>query len=182
MVHFLRRDLRIEMVKSIVKLFQIQLEYIFENNKKQDHACWDSLYADDAEHIIGTVFVILQNYINSSISDLYPELSELYIKYKLDEKIGNSNSTKIELIISVANYYKHRDLPTNLRKDTSKHFENLGIEYKHFYDLEKTKYSHKIGADSPVFGGFSYLSDSWDLNDLLKIASEWRENLWLVGK
>ena len=29
---------------------------------------WDSIYADDTEHLVGTVFIVLQNYINSSIS------------------------------------------------------------------------------------------------------------------
>lgn len=148
--------------------------------KKQGHIYWDSVYADDTEHIVGTVFIILQNYINSNISDLYPEISKLYPKYELDKKINNSNSTRIELIISIANYYKHRDLPTYLHKNTAKHFENLGKKYKNFYDSENNKNFHKIGADSPVFSGLSYLSDSWDINDLIQIVSDWRENLWLT--
>lgn len=180
MEHYLRADSRIKIIENLIKPFQSQLEYIFENSKKEGHIYWDSVYAEDTEHIVGTVFIILQNYINSSISDLYPELTKLYTKYEVDKKINNSNSTRIELIISIANYYKHRDLPTDLRKDTAKHFENLGIEYKYFYDSENSKYFHKIGADSPVFSGLSYLSDSWDFNDLIQIVSEWRENLWLT--
>ncbi len=179
MEHYLRTDSRIKLIESLIKPFQLQLEAIFENSKKEGHIYWDSVYADDVEHIVGTVFIILQNYINSSISDLYPELSKLYTKYEMDKKINNSNSTRIELIISIANYYKHRDLPTDLRKDTVKHFDNLGIEYKYLYDSENGKYFHKIGADSPVFSGLSCLSDSWSLNNLIQIVSEWRENLWL---
>ena len=180
MGHYLRIDSRIKIIENLIKPFQMQLEYILENSKKEGHIYWDSVYADDTEHIVGTVFIILQNYINSSISDLYPELLKLHTKYEIDKKINNSNTTRIELIISIANYYKHRDLPSDLRKDTAKHFENLGIEYKHFYDSENGKYFHEIGSGSPVFSGLSYLSDSWDLNDLIQIVSEWRENLWLT--
>jgi hypothetical protein len=35
-----------------------------------------------------------------------------------------------------------------------------------------------MGADSPIFNGLSLLSEGWELNDLIEIVSEWRENLW----
>lgn len=182
MGHYLRKDLRIRILKNLVNPFQLQLVDIFENSKKEGHIYWDSVYADDTEHLVGTVFIILQNYINSSISDLYPDLTKLYHKYTIDKTIDNSRTTRIELIIAIANYYKHRDLPSVLHKDTVKHFENLGIEYKEIYDHESNRYFHKIGADSPVFNGLSYLSESWDCNELIQIVSDWRENLWLTVK
>jgi hypothetical protein len=179
MTHYLRIDSRINTVKKLIKPIQIEFEKIIIHNKKEEYIYWDSVYSDDAEHLVGIVFIVLQNYINSSISDLFPDLKEIHSKYQLDKEINNSKTTRIELINAIANYYKHRDLPKQLHGNTAKYLENLEIEYKNNYDLENGKYSHKLGAESPVFKGLSYLSDSWDLNDLIDIVSDWREQLWL---
>ena len=130
MGHYLRRDSRIETIKNIIDPFQKQLNNIEEICKKNGFDCWDNFYADDTEHLLGTVFIVLQNYINSSISDLYPELIKLHCKYTLDKKVNkNSQTTRIELIIALANYYKHRDLPTKLHKFTTNPLVDLKIEY-----------------------------------------------------
>lgn len=179
MGHYLNADFRINILKKLINPLQLQLVDITECSEKEGDIYWDSVYADDVEDLVGTVFIILQKYINSSISDLYPDLTKLYSKYAVDNKIDNSQTTRIELIVAVANYYKHRDLPSVLHKGTVKQFENLEIEYKEFYDPENTKYSHKIGSDSPVLSGLTYLSKSWDLNELIQIVADWRENLWL---
>lgn len=36
-----------------------------------------------------------------------------------------------------------------------------------------------MGSNSPVFTGFSLLSELWSFDDLINIVSEWRENMWL---
>ncbi len=180
MVDYLRNDTRIKIIKNLISPFELQLNQIVEHCKKENFNYWDGIYADDTEHLVGTVFIILQNYINSSISDLFPELSKLNCKYTLDEKINNSKTTRIELIIAIANYYKHRDLPNELHKGTAFSLDNLDIEYKEIYDMVNGKYFHKLGSCSPVFSGLSLLSESWDLNDLINIVSSWRENLWLT--
>ncbi|MGK0366759.1 MAG: hypothetical protein ACI85O_003834, partial [Saprospiraceae bacterium] len=56
--------------------------------------------------------------------------------------------------------------------------EDLKIDCKEIYNLENNKYFYKMGADSPIFNGLSLLSEGWELNDLIEIVSEWRENLW----
>jgi hypothetical protein len=179
MEHFFRKDTRIENIKNIINPFQKQLNNVAELCKDDSFDWWDNFYADDTEHLTGTVFIILQNYINSSISDLYPDLTKLHLKYSLDQKVlENSKTTRIELIITIANYYKHRDLPSELHKYTIKPLEDLNIEYKEIYDIENNKFFHKMGASSPVFNGFSLLSEKWNFNDLIKIVEEWRENLW----
>ncbi len=121
MHHCLRSDSRINAVKKLIKPIQIEFEKIIIHNKKEEYIYWDSVYSDDAEHLVGIVFIILQNYINSSISDLYPDLQKINLKYKIDEEINNSKTTRIELIIAMANYYKHRDLPEKLYEHTAKH-------------------------------------------------------------
>lgn len=179
MGHYLRIDTRIGVIKDIISPFQLQIDNIKEICEKDSFIYWDDFYADDTEHLVGTVFIVLQNYINSSISDLFPDLSKLFTKYSIDKKVNNAQTTRIELIIAIANYYKHRDLPPKLAKHTLKSLNDLNIEFKEIYDVENDKYFHKIGSGSPVFEGFSLLSEFWNFNDLINIVSEWRENLWL---
>ena len=178
MTHYLRNDTRIRVIRNLMTPFIKQLNDIREICKKDNFKYWD-IYEDDTEHLIGTVFIILQNYINSSISDLYPELSIINQKYSVDKLINeDSKTTRIQLIISIANYYKHRDLPKELYKPTTYPFEDLKIEYKAIYNSENNKFYYKIGSGSPIFNGLTLLSEEWDLNDLIEIVSDWRENLW----
>lgn len=179
MGHYLRPDTRINVIKNIISPFQLQLNNVNEMCKKENYIHWDDCYADDTEHLVGTVFIVLQNYINSSISDLFPDLSKLFTKYSLDKEISNTQTSRIELIIAIANYYKHRDLPTPLHENTAKIFDNLNIDFKCVYDVQNDKYFHEIGSNSPVFSGFSLLSESWSFDDLINIVSEWRECMWL---
>lgn len=169
MAHYLRNNRRIDVIKDIITPFQLHLVNIKNKCEENGFWYWDTIYADDMEHHVGTVFIILQNYINSSISDLFPNLSDLYPKYRLDKEIHDSTVTRIQLIIAIANYYKHRDLPKELHKQTAEIFYKLNIEVE-----------DKIGSSSPIFEGFSLLSDLWNFNDLINIVSDWRENLWLI--
>jgi len=177
--HYLRRDSRIRVTKDIISPFQLQLENIKQICSKDSYIYWDSVYADDTEHLVGTAFIVLQNYINSSISDLFPDLSKLSEKYSIDKKVNDSQTTRIELIIAIANYYKHRDSPSKLHPKTVRPLDDLNIVYKEIYDEQNDIYSHKIGSCSPVFEGLSLLSELWDFNDLINIVSDWRENMWL---
>jgi len=177
--HYLRIDSRIGVLKDIISPFQLQFNVIKEICAKDNSFYWDSVYADDTEHLFGTVFIVLQNYINSSISDLFPDLLKLSTKYSIDKKLNNSQTTRIELIIAIANYYKHRDLPTLLHPNTVKPLDDLNIKYMENYDVQNDKCFHIVGSCSPVFNGFSILSEFWVFNDLINIVSDWRENLWL---
>lgn len=179
-MHINRIDSRIAPLKDIISPFQKQLNELRKIVEENGIDLWDQIYADDFEHIVGIVFIALQNYINSSINDLFPELEKLYTKYTIDEKILNSNTTRIELIISIANFYKHRDLHSELKKHTTKHLINLNIDYKVIVDNEKDLWFHEVGSSSPVYRGFSILSESWNFNDLLEIVSEWREGMWKI--
>ncbi|MDD4644869.1 MAG: hypothetical protein PHY99_02665 [Bacteroidales bacterium] len=178
--HYMRIDSRIKVVRDIISLLQGQLENYRQIFKENGGWFWDALYADDTEFIVGLVFVILQNYINSSISDLYPDLKKIYSKYSVDKKLDNSQTTRIELIITLANYYKHRDLPPFLHADTIMVLDDLNIKFREYYDEQNSNYFHAIGSDSPIFSGLSMLSENWDFNDLINIVSDWREKLWLI--
>ncbi|HJR99466.1 MAG TPA: hypothetical protein VJ780_00920 [Flavobacterium sp.] len=182
MEDYLRIDTRIKVINSIILPFQNQLNNIYKICKDDNFIYWDSVYADDTEHIVGTVFIVLQNYINSSITDLFPDSPKLFDKYSLDKKIINSKTTRVELIIALANYYKHRDLPTDLHLPTVKILDDLNLDFKEYYNISNNKFFHKTGSTSPVFNGFSLLSEDWNFNDLIKIVGEWRESLWLYKK
>jgi hypothetical protein len=67
-----------------------------------------------------------------------------------------------------------------LFENTSEKLNDLSIEYKDSVEKENGKYYKKVGAESLVYKGLSYLSDSWDLNDLIDIVTDWREQLWLT--
>jgi uncharacterized protein YeeX (DUF496 family) len=179
---YMRIDTRINVVKGIISPLKMQFDNILEINKEYNWDSWEMLYADDNEHVVGIVFIILQNYINSSLSDLYPDLTRLHQKYSVDKKIRNTQTTRIELIITLANYYKHRDLPSELHKNTARVLDDLGIKFREIYDEDNLKYHHSVGSISPIFTGLSLLSEKWDLDDLVNIVSEWRENLWLSAE
>ncbi|UPT69960.1 MAG: hypothetical protein M0D53_12570 [Flavobacterium sp. JAD_PAG50586_2] len=182
MAHMNRIDTRIKVIKELISPFQLQLDKITEICKNDPFNYWDSIYADDTEHIVGTVFIILQNYINSSISDLFPDLSQLYQKFYIDKNVADSSIPRVRLINEISNYYKHRDSPTKLSLNTTNTFDELSIKYIQFEDMDDKQnkiYSYKIGADSPVFNGFGFLSDNWEFNDLIDIVSEWREDMWI---
>ena len=176
---YLRIDMRIGVIKDIINPFQIQLDKIAEICKMDNYIYWDSVYADDFEHFAGTVFIILQNYINSSILDLFEDSVKLHDIYLLDKKVNNSQTTRIELITAIANYYKHRDLPTKLHPNTIKPFDDLNIKYEETYDEQSDKHNYIAGSRSPVFNGFSILSELWNFNDLIDIVTDWRENMWI---
>lgn len=178
-MHYKRIDNRIGIVREIISLLRDQFEKIKEVSKKDKGFYWDMIYADDAEHIVGLVFIILQNYINSSISDLYPDLRKVHHKYLIDKRVEGSQITRIELIITIANYYKHRDLPPELHKNTMKILDDLNIKFREVSDEETSEYFHTMGASSPIYSGLVMLSENWDFIDLINIVSEWRENLWL---
>lgn len=180
MHHIYRVDHRIGIVKKLIEPFQLQLNEIIEFIKVEGDEYWDMVFADEFEHYVGTVFIILQNYINSSISDLYPDLIKLHSKYSIEPMIENTNTSKIQLIISIANYYKHRDLPSDLHTFTSKVFDILSIDYKRFYVSKNVEYFHERGSNSPVFTGLTILSDSWNFDDVLKEISIWREKMWQI--
>lgn len=186
-MHFMRIDFRIGALKQMMSSFKVILDRVIDDLGEDDNGFWDMIYADDMEHVVGMAFIALQNYINGSISDLYPELENIHVHYSSDEKIDGSNTTRINLIVVLANYYKHRDHPKPLHKNTVNPLIELGIDYvTNLQEIKEAKNLNKnvkedciTGASSPVFEGLNVLSKNWDLNDLVNIVAEWRENMWL---
>ncbi|OEK05145.1 hypothetical protein BFP71_17170 [Roseivirga misakiensis] len=114
-------------------------------------------------------FIACQNYINSSIYDRYGSIDDKLILYKMGREIVNGGRTEIELIIAVANYYKHRDDKNPLHRGTREVLNDLKLNFS------KTGYPENL----PIIIGAGILSPSFNLDDFTKIVTDWRELLWL---
>jgi uncharacterized protein YjiS (DUF1127 family) len=168
-MHYLRNDHRIDSLKLII----LGLENsISELNKKyeEDPLFWENFYSEELEPIVGLAFIALQNYINSSIFDLFETVNDKHKRYKQDKELNTTRRTRIELIIGLANYFKHRDNNRDLDAGTSKILSDIGINYN---DSIENYYS-------PIFIGLESLSANKRLSELIDVVKEWRENLWLI--
>jgi|SRR5690554_4327591 len=139
---------------------------IFLLEKQKENDWYDGLwFLEDSESIYGLVFIAFQNYINGSIKDLFENLNNKTELYKLNPKFENFEKTKIELIIGLANYIKHKDEP-KLHSGTQK-----------ILDCFNLKNSEEI-TESAIFGGLDLLDKEWNLFEIQKIVENWREELF----
>lgn len=165
--HWKRQDFRIESLKITVQGLE---NSISELRNKIDKINWyDGLWLmEESEPIYGLIFIAIQNYINSSVFDRFDSLEKQYLKYKLGEKINNTDRTEIELIISIANYFKHRDHPSNLIGETPKILKDFNLQFDIDVDIE----------NSPIFKGLEIFSKNGELEILIQAVENWREKLW----
>jgi hypothetical protein len=162
-------DYRIESLHLIVSGLENSLQVL---KKKLDEISWyDGLWLlEESEPICGLAFIAVQNYINSSIYDRFENLDKQHKLYKIGNKIKGTNRTHIELIVAIANYFKHRDHPEDLRKDTANILNDFNFQFDKKIDI----------TDSPIFKGLDLFSENWDLIDVVKVAEIWREKLWEI--
>ncbi len=165
--HYLRNDFRIDSLRLVM----IGLENsISKLNEKCEEISWykETFWDEEIEPIYGLAFIALQNYVNGSIYDLYKTLTDKEKKYKIEKIINQSGRTNIELIIGLANYFKHRDDQRDLRSGTSNILSDFDIKYADSIDV----------LNSPIFKGLDILSVDWRLSELIEIVQIWRESLW----
>lgn len=164
--HYLRVDYRVESLTTIVN----GLENAINKLKKQikDVDWYDVDWClEEIEPIYGLSFIAFQNYINGSIKDFIGELNDSkHQLYKLGNNKENSKSM-IELIIALANYSKHKEEGTP-HKGTKDILDYFQLTYENVTYLDK----------SAIFEGLTLLDSSWDLLNIMKIVTEWRELLW----
>jgi len=108
--HWRSVDYRIESLSQTIQELETAVQEL-RKKEKEIHWYYGLWFLEEVEHIYGLAFIALQNYINSSIYDRFQNLTKQYLKYKIGKEFNNSGRTKIELIIALANYYKHRDYP-----------------------------------------------------------------------
>jgi len=124
-------------------------------------------FMEESEPIYGLAFIAFQNYINGSIKDFADCLKGKESFYKIEQNPKSSNRSKIELIIALSNYAKHKEegIPHKGTKDILDHFELTYIDVTY---LDK----------SPIFQGITLLNEEWNLFQIKNIVTDWREYLW----
>lgn len=170
-MHWKRCDYRIESLNLTIQGLE---KSILELDKKLEQIDWyDGIwFLEEVEPIVGLSFIALQNYINSSIYDRFETLENQYKKYKLGKLVTDSKRTEIELIIGIANYFKHRDDENDLRKGTSTILLDCGLKINKDIDI----------TESPIIKGLELLTNEWGLSHLITIVENWREDLWIEKK
>jgi hypothetical protein len=149
---------------GIITGLENSIQTIVQKNKENDW--YDGFWMrEESEPIYGLAFIAFQNYINGSINDLFGKLDNKVQYYKLDKKLKDFERTQIELIIGLANYYKHKD--SKLHNGT--------VEILNSFNLDIN--SDNIIDNSPIFEGLEILNKAWNLFEIQKIVTDYRKNL-----
>lgn len=162
--HWRIHDFRKDCLEYIIEGISESLELLKQRTKNDPN--YDGLfYFEDTEQVLGLAFVAFQSYINGSIYDLYHDLSQKEKYYKISHVIEKHNRTKIELVISISNYFKHKD-------DNALH-----------QATEKTLRAFNLIDDSnpirsPVVDSLEILTNKYELKEILEILFDWRKILF----
>jgi len=164
MINFVEFDYRINNLMLIIESFENTRVKLRKQIEASD---WYSneMYVTELELLLGMIFISLQNYINGTIMDWFPRLKDQHLKYNIGKK---EEKNRIELIIALANYYKHKDSSGNLYPNTMKALE--------YYNLSTDKDADIV--NSPILKGFELLSENWKIDNLVDIVKLWRKELW----
>ncbi len=168
--HWNRNDFRLDSLTLTIDGLE---KSIIELEKKLKEIEWyDGLwFLEEVEPIIGLSFIAFQNYINSSIYDRFETLEKQQEKYKLGNLIKETGRTDIELIIGIANYFKHRDSHKDLHKGTRNILTDFHLPFDKKTDI----------PNSVIIKGLEYFSEKWELTIVIKTVMDWREKLWKEG-
>jgi hypothetical protein len=164
MTHWLEVDYRVESLNLIIIGLENSIQTIVKKNKEIDW--YDGIWMrEESEPIYGLAFIAFQNYINGSINDLFEKPDNKAQYYKLDNKAEDFQRTQIELIIGLANYYKHKDAK----------FHKGTVEILNSFNLDIN--SDNVIDNSPIFEGLELLNKKWDLFEIKKIVTDYRNKL-----
>lgn len=161
-------DFRAESLRQIICGLNASVSFLSQKQKEYDWYDAISLL-EDSEPIFGLAFVAIQNYINGSINDLYRGVNNKAEFYKLGPKFNTYEKSKIELMVGLANYIKHKEEP-RLHRGTQE-----------ILDCFSLKHTNEI-TESAIFGGLDLLSKNWDLFEILEIVESWRKELFIYYK
>jgi len=168
--HWRSHDSRIESFR--LTIYGLEKSILELRTKAEELEWYDGLwFLEESEPLYGMSFIAAQNYINSSIYDRY-ELKEHYLKYRIGDQIEDTGRTRIELIISIANYFKHRDHPKAIYDDTKNVLIDFNLQFGKDIDIN----------DSPIFKAMEIFSKKWEMVELINVCKDWREKIWLEGK
>jgi hypothetical protein len=164
--HYLRHDHRHVSLEMTIKGLSDSIAEL-HNQMNVVYWCDGDWFLEESEPIYGLALISFQNYINGSIKDFTGSLKERSKYYKLEQNSIHINRSRIELIIGLANYAKHKDegLPHKGTKDILDFFK---LNYLNVAYLDR----------SPIFEGLSLLEENWNLFEIKNLVTEWREFIW----
>ena len=167
-------DERLRGLEAMFKAFSNALNTFVEKGEECS-SYYTDFYFDETELIYGVVLLSLQNYINKSCVDFLEieilkcdKTSQLYAKCS---EIVCGDITQIQLIISLANYFKHRDENNKLHKQTEECFKKVDI--LRFSSKGDERYEDTLITE----GLLILIEDIRDIQGLLEIVKTWRKNL-----
>lgn len=164
--HYLRNDHRAVSLNMTIKGLTETIE-ILKKQINEVHWYDGDWFLEESEPVFGLAFIAFQNYINGSIKDFSESLKEKEAYYKLERNPNNNTKSKIELIIGLANYIKHKEEGVP-HKGTKAILDYFNLDYENVTSLD----------NSPVFQGLTLLNEDWDLFKIEDYITEWREFLW----
>lgn len=164
--HYLRIDHRAVSLDMTIKGLTETIS-VLRNQINEIHWYDGDWFMEESEPIYGLAFIAMQNYINGSIKDFDDSLKEKKSFYKIEHNPTINKKSRIELIISLANYAKHKEEGTPHRR-TKETLDHFSLNYENVTYLD----------NSPIFQGLELLSKDWNLFEIKNYVTEWREFLW----
>ncbi len=165
LTHILQVDYRAVSLNIIINGLNDAIK-VLGNQIDEIHWYDGDWFMEESEPIYGLAFIAFQNYINGSINDFKGELKNKEELYKLSQNSDNYSKSRIELIIGLANYSKHKDEGTPY-KGTKEILDYFKLNYENISFLD----------ESPVFQGLPILDKDWDLLKIRDLVTEWRKSL-----
>lgn len=161
--HYLRIDHRAASLNMTIKGLTETIA-ILKNQINEIHWYDGDWFMEESEPIYGLAFIAFQNYINGSIKDFDDSITdnEKHKYYNLKHNPNSNTKSKIELIIGLANYIKHKEIGT-LRRGTIETLEYFKLNYENVTYLD----------NSPIFQGLTILNEEWDLFKIKDYVREW---------
>lgn len=164
--HYLRNDYRVLSLNMTIKGLT-EIIATLKDQITEIHWYDGDWFMEESEPIYGLAFIAFQNYINRSIKDFSDSLKEKETYYRLEVNQNSNTKSKIELIIGLANYIKHKEEGTP-HKGTKETLDYFKVNYDNVTYLD----------NSPIFQGLTILTKEWDLFKIKEYVTEWREFIW----
>lgn len=125
--NILQADYNAESLKHIINGLNNSIKTI------QELYSFDGFWLlEKSEPVFGMAFIAFQNYINTSIKDLFDTTENKISFYKIGPRLNRFERSNIELIIGLANYIKHKD-EGKLHSGTKNILNTFNLEPSHIH-------------------------------------------------
>ncbi len=161
-MHYLEVDYRASSLNMVINGLSSSIKEFQRFGEK--YQWYDALFfLEDSEHIFGLAFIAFQ------IKDLTEQGGkQLQLQhYRHGDILSTSGYTKIELIICLANYIKHKeDDNEEFHKHTKRVLSQFNLNTDKQCDI----------TESAVFRGLDLLDENWDLIAIKDSVLRWRKS------